>query len=914
MNKFLALFCTVLVACLLSSEDANSTGFNVSISISGSGSGSVNSYSPDTTIACTYPPQAGTCSSTYTAGALLVLAAVPTSNSSFGVWGGSCSSCTTNPCMINVDGVKNCTATFTPAQTLPPVMIEGGASGYYSLLQDAFNAAPDGATILSQNGAFPENLVAYHPGTVHFRGGLDTLFSTQTGYSVLKGVFVIRFGAVVVDGVVISPPDPPVIDTQSPTIPANLQATASAANQINLKWDASTDNVGVTGYVVYRAGTNVGTTATSSFSDSGLAPSTEYCYTVLAYDNAGNKSGTSTQSCATTQSATQIGLPGAAVKAELDATGTVLSTITATSPGGSQLTLYAGTRIALIGAGGSLQTPASLNNIYLSLANGSGSLPPLPSGITTLTQLRIVLTIDSVECDAMFLPGTANGAGGQGLKLVVNITDQTVNKGTLGLLYDLNSASAVRVGSSALQSIGGAASNAAGATPRAIPVSGDPAPGSGQMQFSPNRTGSYGVGGSASGTGSATPGAFWSSFTVPDPGSIDLGGGVVVTGPTRVDRIEISEESTAEILGMCWFGDSNTATTGSIPPGYQFWCERSQAGSGTNIKVSSMQANLPIIHTYIVRASDGLPMWETYVRASGGLNGPGGEVYSDPYQQKDFKFAGFKKLIFTSKTKDFSFYHTHALQPLQNAGYEANPGGFTSTSPGFTAEVDVFDTLDARVLMEENVIKKDGSWKVRSGRDATQGNRGTYDNTGKYKGTSKATLYFLPPFDSFKVWEITTDNVTFESDPAHSSAGVDSYTTTGGTVTQTQYTVPVYYPTGPCYGDPASFTDTYPIYPGDGYLSVFTDNDPAQYNAGATISSSTPVKAHPYKECCPYRLLLQPPEPLCEDKTMEIGEQQHMWLYMGGVNQSAQSDGTLKGTYQNQNTGSYEWTLTPDNN
>src|SRR3989338_1194728 len=47
-------------------------------------------------------------------------------------------------------------------------------------------------------------------------------------------------------------------DTQAPTVPTNLTATAVSSSQINLSWTASTDNVAVTGYKIYRAGTQIG--------------------------------------------------------------------------------------------------------------------------------------------------------------------------------------------------------------------------------------------------------------------------------------------------------------------------------------------------------------------------------------------------------------------------------------------------------------------------------------------------------------------------------------------------------------------------------------------------------------------------------------------------------------------------------
>jgi hypothetical protein len=94
-------------------------------------------------------------------------------------------------------------------------------------------------------------------------------------------------------------------DTQAPTTPTGLSATAVSASQINLSWTASTDNVGVVGYKIFRAGTQVGTATTTAYSDSVLAAATLYTYTVSAYDAAGNNSPQSSAASATTQAASQ---------------------------------------------------------------------------------------------------------------------------------------------------------------------------------------------------------------------------------------------------------------------------------------------------------------------------------------------------------------------------------------------------------------------------------------------------------------------------------------------------------------------------------------------------------------------------------------------------------------------------------
>ncbi|WP_281886294.1 cellulose binding domain-containing protein [Paenibacillus sp. YYML68] len=96
--------------------------------------------------------------------------------------------------------------------------------------------------------------------------------------------------------------NPPVNDTQAPTAPTSLAAAAASSTQINLSWTASTDNVAVAGYRVYRGGTQVGTASSTSYSDTGLTASTAYSYTVRAYDAVGNVSSASNTASATTTS------------------------------------------------------------------------------------------------------------------------------------------------------------------------------------------------------------------------------------------------------------------------------------------------------------------------------------------------------------------------------------------------------------------------------------------------------------------------------------------------------------------------------------------------------------------------------------------------------------------------------------
>lgn len=81
-------------------------------------------------------------------------------------------------------------------------------------------------------------------------------------------------------------------DKIPPTTPSNLRVTGTTTGSISLAWNASTDNVGVTGYKISRNGVVLTTVGSTSFTDSNLAANTSYTYTIVAVDAAGNTSTT----------------------------------------------------------------------------------------------------------------------------------------------------------------------------------------------------------------------------------------------------------------------------------------------------------------------------------------------------------------------------------------------------------------------------------------------------------------------------------------------------------------------------------------------------------------------------------------------------------------------------------------------
>ena len=89
-------------------------------------------------------------------------------------------------------------------------------------------------------------------------------------------------------------------DTQAPTAPT-LSSTGQSETTVDLTWSGATDNVGVTGYQIYRDGNPIATLGNiTSYQVSGLTADTSYSFTVTTLDAAGNESPTSNSASVTT--------------------------------------------------------------------------------------------------------------------------------------------------------------------------------------------------------------------------------------------------------------------------------------------------------------------------------------------------------------------------------------------------------------------------------------------------------------------------------------------------------------------------------------------------------------------------------------------------------------------------------------
>jgi hypothetical protein len=91
-----------------------------------------------------------------------------------------------------------------------------------------------------------------------------------------------------------------VADTTPPAVPTGLSAISASTTSVVLSWNASSDNVGVTGYNIYRDGSKIGSSPYPAYVDTGLSAGTLYAYTVKALDGAFNSSADSNVASATT--------------------------------------------------------------------------------------------------------------------------------------------------------------------------------------------------------------------------------------------------------------------------------------------------------------------------------------------------------------------------------------------------------------------------------------------------------------------------------------------------------------------------------------------------------------------------------------------------------------------------------------
>ncbi|EWM18579.1 proprotein convertase P-domain-containing protein [Kutzneria sp. 744] len=167
-------------------------------------------------------------------------------------------------------------------------------------------------------------------------------------------------------------------DSTPPTVPGSPRITGTSATSVSLAWDASTDNVGVTGYDVYNGSSLAASVAQTSATVTGLNPDTAYTFTVKARDAAGNASPASTAVAARTQAG---GSDGRTLTNDTDypirGYQTVSSPITSTLTGRVAATLTVGVTIQYACAEDLAVTLVDPNgwSYWLKNSGGSGCTP-----------------------------------------------------------------------------------------------------------------------------------------------------------------------------------------------------------------------------------------------------------------------------------------------------------------------------------------------------------------------------------------------------------------------------------------------------------------------------------------------------------------------------------------------------------
>jgi chitodextrinase len=157
-------------------------------------------------------------------------------------------------------------------------------------------------------------------------------------------------------------------DTQAPTTPTGLATSNVGQTSVTLSWSAASDDVGVAGYKLSSAGSQVATTASTSYTFSGLSCGTSYTLGVSAYDAAGNTSSTATANAATAACAAP------APPDDPPASDPPASDPPASSPPASGDTTLLGTS-SLTSSGD--WNPAGMAEAFRTTASGSGTLTSL---------------------------------------------------------------------------------------------------------------------------------------------------------------------------------------------------------------------------------------------------------------------------------------------------------------------------------------------------------------------------------------------------------------------------------------------------------------------------------------------------------------------------------------------------------
>lgn len=218
-------------------------------------------------------------------------------------------------------------------------------------------------------------------------------------------------------------------DSSAPTTPTDVTATANSSTQVTLTWTASSDDTGVTNYVILRDGAAIGSSTTASYVDSTAASGTTYSYQVVAYDASSNKSNSS--------EAVGVATSAIAVDTEVPTTPTnVTATAVSTSQinvswsastdnvGVAKYNIYRSTgsgQAAMVASVGTLtygDTGLSADTsytYYVVAEDAAGNTSLSSSSTTTTTQAKVSANTDNSTSGPGGVRGKITGSNGRAL-------------------------------------------------------------------------------------------------------------------------------------------------------------------------------------------------------------------------------------------------------------------------------------------------------------------------------------------------------------------------------------------------------------------------------------------------------------------------------------------------------------------
>jgi chitodextrinase len=211
---------------------------------------------------------------------------------------------TATPVAVTTPATPETPAPDTQAPSVPTGLV--GIAVSSSQINLSWNAATDNVGVTGYSVYLNDKLFTRTTTTSFQHTGLSA--GTTYSYRVSAHDAVLNHSAWTATPVTVTTPAAP--DTQAPAVPTGLAGTAVSSSQVNLTWNPATDNVGVTGYVVYLNDVSLATTTTTSFSHTGLTPGVTYNYRVSAYDAVPNHSAwTATPVAVTTPAAPDTQAP-----------------------------------------------------------------------------------------------------------------------------------------------------------------------------------------------------------------------------------------------------------------------------------------------------------------------------------------------------------------------------------------------------------------------------------------------------------------------------------------------------------------------------------------------------------------------------------------------------------------------------